>query len=970
LIRLALFRVGPAAHILAWTFHHLLLDEPAKSVVLNEVFQIYEALSRGDDLDLAPPPPCRDSMIKWLRKRDWAAAEMFWKEQLKGFRAPTPRVAAPAPDRTGKGSRPHTIRQSTLSPGQTERLRSLARRHGLTVGTLLQGAWAILLHRYSREEDVVFGIVRPCRRDPVEDPRSTVGLFTNILPVRLVLTPELRLIDGLRNLQAQAMEIRDHEHTSVAEIQRWSEVPPGQALFESLFSFQDPPWDTALRAQGGKWAQREFSTRRQPHFPLWIEISGGAELAVRIGHTQGHFTDLTDVTSEEILGHFLTVLESMAADLSQPVADVPLLTAPERQRLLVGWNATHAECLTDGGVVELFEAQVERTPNAVALVHGKEEVSYRELDNQANRVSRHLRSLAVGPDVPVGICLPPSVNRVAGLLGILKAGGACLPLDPANPRERLQFMLQDSGARVLLTVESLKSGLRFQSRNGDIVCLDQPRNRLSQAEPPALPRPNVSPGNLACILYAPVSTGAPKGVELCHRSLLNLVAWHQRTYGITAGDRVAHFADAGSDASFWELWPCLVAGARVHIVEDHVGRSAPALVEWINRQHITVALLPTGVAEETLAAGWPEGTPLRTLLTGGDRLHRPAPARLPFRWFNHYGTAETTLTATCARIAPGPPGSHGAVDSTLIGRPVANVQVFVLDRGFNPVPVGVPGELFIGGDNLARAYRNHPALTAERFVPHPFSDAPGARLYRTGDIVRWRPDGNLEFIRRADRQFNVHGRRVEPGEIESRLNQHPGVRESLVVTRDDGRNELVAYLLSRFQPAPTNKELSDFVRVTLPEYMVPSAFVFVEAWPLTPLGQVDHRALPVPDQPHRPRHRAFLAPRSQLEDTAARIWSEVLGRDRVGVHDNFFELGGHSLAAAHVVSRLKEALNVPLSVRSLFERPTVTELAREIERSMTRSGPQRASRITRVQRDAYRMRTPPAEIGANSSAPR
>ena len=957
LMRLALFCVRPAKYVLALTFHHLLLDGRAVVALLNEVFNLYEALCQGHELELPPPRPYRD-YIEWLRKRDWSAAESFWRKQLKGFAATTPLLGVRSTGPVADENPRHTVQQVSLSAVETAELRSVAAQSGLTVNTLLQGAWAVVLSRYSGEDDVLFGVIRACRHGSVEGVESIVGLLVNTLPMRVRVAEEMRAVDWLKELRARNLVLRDYEHTPLVEIQRWSDLPPGQPLFDSIFNFQDPSWDAALRAQGGRWEKREFAVRNQPQFPLWADIYGGPEMTLKIGYDQGR---IEGATVARMLGHFQSVLDGMVADLSQPVADLPLLTEAERRQLLVEWNATQADYPRQC-VPELFEAQVVRTPDAVALVHGKEEVSYRELDNQANRVSRHLRSLGVGPDVPVGICVHRSPAMIAGLLGILKAGGAYLPLDPAYPKERLHFMLQDSGAPVLLAQEPLQSRFKFQTANCKVVCLDLLRLAGGDAEiPPA--RPRLSSDNLAYIIYTSGSSGKPKGVELSHRGLVNLLAWHQRAYGVTPADRATQFAAVSFDASVWELWPYLTAGASVHIVDDELRASAPGLAQWLSDARITLSFVPTPVAEETFSVPWPAGVPLRALLTGGDQLHRRPGLKFPASLVNHYGPTENTVVTTFARVHP---AENAPTEAPPIGRPIANVQVYVLDPMLRPVPVGVPGELYIGGESLARGYRNNPALTGEKFIPNPFSATPGGRLYRTGDLVRRLADGNLQFLGRVDQQVKIRGYRIEPGEIEARLNQHPTVRECLVMARDqeNGPKQLVAYLILKQPTAPPSKELSDFLRTTLPDFMVPSAFVCLDAWPLTPNAKIDRRALPAPERSQRPLRRAYVAPRDQVEETVARLWSQLLGRPRVGVHDNFFELGGHSLLAAQAVARLKESFQIQMSIRTLFEKPTVADFAKEIDRLAARRAPQRGPGLARVSRESYRVGRPSVEGAA------
>jgi microcystin synthetase protein McyB len=951
LMRLALFRVGDATYLLAWTFHHLLLDGRAIVVLLTEVFQIYEVLLHLKEPELPSPRPYRE-YVEWLQQQDWSGAEAFWKRTLKGFTTPTPLVVARPGAGTNNGSVGHRVQQRVLNTAEAARLRSVAKNNGFTLNTLFQGAWALLLSRYCREEDVLFGVIRACRKSTVEGAESIVGLFINTLPMRVRVSPSLTVADWLKGLRAQWVAMRDYEHSPLPEVQRWSEVPLGTPLFESIFNFQDPAWDVALRAQGGLWAKRQFTIRNQPGFPLWADVYGGHEITLKIGYAPDRFDE---ATVARMLGHFAAILAGMANDLSQRIGDLPLLSEEEQRELLVDWNPTHSEYPRDKCVHELFETQVERTPAAIALASIKEDLTYWEFNRQANRVAHHLRSLGVTPDMPVGVCMERSVEMVVGLMGILKAGGAYVPLDPAYPPERIRFMVEDSGATVLLTQAGLCPRLKSQLPDREVLCIDELRQQSDDSRAAANPRSSVLPDHLAYIIYTSGSTGRPKGVEISHSSLVNLLTWHRRAYRITPGDRATQLAGFSFDASVWELWPYLTAGAGVRVADDETRASASQLVPWLNAHKITVSFLPTPLAEEALTQSWPPDSTLRLMLTGGDKLNRRPTKQLPFKLINHYGPTENTVVTTSAAVEP----AEGTIEvAPPIGCPIANSSVYVLDRLLRPVPVGVPGELFVGGDGLARGYRNNPALTAEKFVPHPFASEPGARLYKTGDLVRWSADGNLEFLGRRDHQVKIRGHRIEPGEIETMLNQHPSVRESLVIARDGarGQKQLVAYLIAKREPRPSFKELVDFLRAKLPDYMVPTAFVFLDAWPLTPNGKVDRRALPAPDQPRVQISGTFVAPRDRVESSVAEIWSEVLGHPRIGVHDNFFELGGHSLLGAQVISRLNSRFNVSVSIRGVFEKPTVAELACEVGRLLNKEESQRPSAIKPVGRESYRMK--------------
>jgi amino acid adenylation domain-containing protein len=524
----------------------------------------------------------------------------------------------------------------------------------------------------------------------------------------------------------------------------------------------------------------------------------------------------------------------------------------------------------------------------------------------------------------VGIFMERSPEMIVALLGVLKAGAAYVPLDPDYPAERLAFMINGTRAAMCLTQQ--RHLPNFPTVCAEIVCLDTD-GKIAAEEYVENPVTGVTPENPAYIIYTSGSTGTPKGVEIRHAGLTNLVKWHQRVYGPRSGDRATQLTSPAFDASVWETWPYLAAGASIHVPDEETRRSPSILLNWLARSAITICFLPTPLAEAILEEQLPTALALRFLLTGGDKLrHRPRRA-LPFRLVNHYGPTETTVVATCAPVESG----EGLSVSPPIGRPIDNSQVYIVDRSFNSVPVGVPGELCIAGDGLARGYLNHSDLTAEKFVPNPFSDRPGERLYRAGDLARRLSDGNIEFLGRIDHQVKVRGYRIEPGEIEAALRGHPQVSEAVVLAREDppGNKRLVGYVVSRERAGIG--DLRNFLSHKLPDYMVPSAFVFMESLPLTSNGKIDRGALPVPEQVRPELESAFVAPRTPTERALAKTWAEILKLERIGIGDNFFELGGHSLLATQVISRVRDAFEIELPLRSLFENPTVAGLAQRIE---------------------------------------
>jgi amino acid adenylation domain-containing protein len=563
-------------------------------------------------------------------------------------------------------------------------------------------------------------------------------------------------------------------------------------------------------------------------------------------------------------------------------------------------------------------------PDALAISAADDRLTYSELDVRASRLADRLHDLGIGPDVVVATCLPRSAAFVVATLAVLKAGAAYLPLDPSSPSERLAFMLSDAGPRAVIV-----------DRGADCPVPDGPWAELdirdAQIESVGEPRRHdvAKDEHLAYVIYTSGSTGQPKGVEVTHGSLANLAAWHQRTFGITAEDRAHFYASPAFDAAVWETWPYLAAGASIHLPPDDVRADPDALQSWMVAERITIGFVPTPVAERMLALAWPETTRLRVLLTGADTLHRHPPATLPFTLVNNYGPTECTVVTTSGVIGCSPLAD--ALPS--IGRPIDNVEILILDEARRPVAPGTDGELYVSGANVARGYRNHPELTAERFVPHP--TVPGARLYRTGDRARQLPDGSLAFLGRLDAQVKIRGYRVELDEVAAALGTHPGVDAASVVAREghDGERQLVAYVA----PAPgttlSREGLVATLRRSLPDYMVPSVYVTIPALPLTVNGKVDRAALPAPDADNTLRDPASVGPRTEVEAEVARILARLLAIDDVSVHDNFFLLGGHSLLGTQLIMRLRDAFGVELSLRTLFDSPTVAELSAAIERA-------------------------------------
>ncbi len=568
------------------------------------------------------------------------------------------------------------------------------------------------------------------------------------------------------------------------------------------------------------------------------------------------------------------------------------------------------------------------SPSAVAVSHGPRTLAYAELEKRSNQLAHFLRSVGVGSGDLVGVYLDRSFSMVVASLAIIKAGGAYLPLQPGLPRERLSYMLQDAQVPVVITRSAMAGDLA--AGRCRVVALDGEAEAIakqSSTAPPCV----LNDASLAYVIYTSGSTGQPKGVEVLHRGLANLVSWHLRAFEVTSADRASHLAALGFDAAVWELWPYLVAGATVHLASEGVRQHPQQLQNWLLEEKITIAFLPTPLAESLLLLEWPKHAALRILLTGADTLHHSPPASLPFNLVNNYGPTECTVVATSGHVWP---ASNSSGQPPSIGRPIDNTEIYILDEKMSELALGKPGELYIGGAGVARGYRNHPELTKQKFVSNPFSADPGDRLYRSGDRVRVLPSGELEFLGRIDQQVKIQGYRVEPNEIVNALDCHPDVQTSAVIARETqgGEKNFVAYVVLRENSKVTASGLREHVSKRLPHYMVPASFVHMEALPVTANGKVDRDALPPPDSSNRLPDEDLIAPPTLIEQRLAAILAQLLHVQHVGVKDNFFLLGGHSLLGTQLITRIKQAFGVDLTLLSLFDHPTLTEMSQEIEK--------------------------------------
>ncbi|WHZ21722.1 MAG: polyketide synthase module [Nitrospira sp.] len=933
LLRLRLIRTGATTYRITRSYHLILMDAWCFSVLMVDFFRFYEALVAGRPLAVPKPRPYRE-YIAWLQQQDMQEAEGFWREQLRGFTVPTP--VGVLRDRPAEWRGPDPVADAvvTLSEETTAALQAWATRHRVTLNTLVQGAWAWLLSRYSGETEVVFGVTVAGRPPGLAGVEDMVGLFINSLPLRVTVAGDRDVVSWLQELFAQNLRLRQYEYAPLVQIQSWSEVPRGRALFDSLLVFENLPVDSSLTNQNLPFRVCQEGDRTHTNYPLTVVIVPLKALELQLTYDR---RQCEEATIRRMLAQFQGVLEQLVAGPGRRLGEVTVLSAAEVREQTRTWNETGAAYPAEQSVAELFEAQVARTPAAVAVQGGAEALTYAELDARAAQVAGGLVAAGVGPDTVVAVLAARGVEWVTLLLGILKAGGGYLPLDPTHPPARWGQLLTQGHVRQVLTTEAERHRL-------EPLVAERPDLRVAtRASLPAgrYPRPprRTHPQQVGYVLFTSGSTGQPKGAVVSQQGMVNNVWGKLPVLGLTSRDVVAQTAGVGFDISVWQGLSALLCGGRVEILSDDVVQEPVRLLAEFARTGVTVAELVPSLLREVVAVEPAPALPaLRWLLPTGEavtpELCRAWLTRYPtVPLLNAYGPAECADDVAYYPLTRAPGAEETVVP---IGRPAANLELYVLNADLAPVPVGVTGELWIGGVGVGRGYLGEPGRTAAAFGPHPFSEQPGQRLYRTGDLGRYRADGTLEFLGRRDQQVKVRGVRIELGEIEARLREHPAIGQAVVVARAEpaGSKRLVGYLVTTAPVAVA--AVREFLGRRLPEYMVPAVYVVLDKLPLTPNGKVDRKALPAPEAGDLPRPVAYAPPATPTEARLATIWAELLGVAQVGRHDNFFELGGHSLLAVQLMSRVRKHFRTELALRDLFEASTVAGLADLIEESLTR----------------------------------
>lgn len=922
MLRATLLRVEDEEHVLVLMTHHIVSDGWSKGVMFRELAAFYNGAVRKEPVSLPELQIQYADFAAW--QKNWVKGALlqkqlaYWKRQLEGapglLELPTD---YPRPAVQGFSGATECY---AFPLELTQNLKAFSQREGMTLFMTLLAAFQVLLARYTNQEDIVVGTPIAGRGRAELEP--LIGDFVNMLAIRVDLSGNPSFRDVLRRVKEVALQAYDNQdlpfESLVEELEHGRDMSRAP-IFQTIFILETaPPAPPAMEGLKVRTVDYDPPTAKNDLILILADTPEGLKAKLE------YRTDLfTKASIDRFARHFQTLLQSILANPDGPILQLPIMPQQEKQQVLTAWNDTATGRPLERCIHQLFEAQCARTPNAVAVQFRDRQLTYRELNERANQLAHHLRKLGVAPDSRVGICVHRSPEMMVGLLGIMKAGGAYVPLDPTYPRERLEFMLEDGGAGVLVTEKNLLESL--SSQRAHVVCIDRDWAVIAQ-ESAANPESTATPENLSYVIFTSGSTGRPKGVQLQHRNVVNFIYSVQRLFSLGESDRYLGVASMSFDASVLDFYLPLSVGARLVIVDVETTRDGSALANTMANAGITAMHATPSTWRSLVDAGWPGDSKLK-IFSGGEALPWDLAELLLPRCsalWNLYGPTETAVYSAIHKVAK----SDGTV---LVGRPVDNTQIYILDSLLQPTPIGVPGEICIAGAGVARGYLNRPELTRERFIQDPFKQT-GARMYRTGDLGRFRPDGVIHCLGRVDHQVKLRGFRIELGEIESVLMQQAGVRQAVtdVRTSSSGDKRLVAYVV--FDQDGTSKvaELRAFVKTKLPDYMVPSSFIVLEKLPVSPSGKLNRRALPEPDDARPEMARAFVAPSTPVEEAVAQIFSEVLDVRQVGIHDDFFELGGHSLLATRVVSRLRDRFQIEMTPRFLFESPTVSGMSARI----------------------------------------
>ena len=908
LMRIFLMKLGETKYHLCWTYHHILVDGWSMPVLMGELLKAYELLSAGKQLPI-PAADRYEDYIRYIENRDADKGEDYWRNYLANVSEGTLLPFISATTERNKGIGIYSTHHLVLDAETTSRLSGYAQRHRITMNTLVQGVWAYLLYRYTGRTEVTYGVTVSGRPDNLPGVERAVGMYINTLPFRAQMN-ELQTVNlWLQAIQVEQLESREYQHIALNEIQRWAGIPGD--LFDSLLVYENYPSNPITTAS---LTLQVDNVRKEEHtnYPLGVAVMVAEEITV-------YFSYNTSLLNEEyieaIAGHFEQAILGMTSADNLLLKDIEILSVPEKQQLIHTFNATASAFPESNTIIDQFNAQVARTPNAPAFITDQVTMTYQELDQQAGRLANYLRDQGVGAETLVPLCLERSPEMVISIMAILKAGAAYVPIDPDYPQDRISFMLEDTAATIMISSSQCAGSLPADGLK--VIQPDIEWEQINKYD--TITQVALSPDNLAYVIYTSGSTGKPKGVLIEHRGVVSLALSQQHALYLTEGTRCLQFASFGFDASCYEVFNTLLSGGILILPKKEDLLSEDSVGAFVQRHDVEVVLLPPSyqhIVKDVLG-------PITTILSGGDALNRDDVRYIiatGVRVLNAYGPTENTVVTT---LTDQPIQEDNVV---VIGKPIANVQTYIRSENGQLCPVGVAGELCVGGVGVARGYLNRPELTAEKFIADPYSTQAGARLYRTGDLARFLPDGNIEYLGRIDDQVKVRGFRIELGEIESELQLCSLVNAAVVAVKPDlnGNSRLIGYIIPE---GDFDKEaIIAYLKGKLPEHMVPGILLPIDKIPLTPNGKVDRKALPEPDN-NALTTGNYVAPRNTLEENLALIWQDLLSISKVGVHDDFFELGGHSLLAMRVISALRKTLQAEIAVKTLFVNTTIAELA-------------------------------------------
>lgn len=919
LMRFKLLLTDPDSYVFIWTYHHILLDGWSMPLVMQDVFYNYECLLKNLPAENKKRRPFRD-YISWIRKQDNQSAEKFWRKRLIGFIEPTklPYESEIIEAFDDDPSETEIVFDETL----TQKISSFAAQNRITVNTVVQSAWALLLSIYSNSDDVLFGATVSGRPISIDGAEEMIGLFINTLPVRIRIDSQSSVSNWLREIQSRQIEMTDYEYSSLIDIHKWSEIPSSKSMFDSILVFENYPVSTLTQNSTSEIQIILPEVDESTNYPITLVAGLNERLLLRIVFDKSKYTLNT---IRRVLNHLKNLIIEFIDKGEVGLNKIQIMSGQEINQIVEGFNNCRLDVNYNQTIKTVFEKQVTISPNKTAVRFYEKELTYFELNSAANKLANYLINKGIGPEQYVGICLNRSIEMIVSILGIIKTGAAYVPLDPLLPKERIHFMVRDTEMQFLITSSNFVDQFEFE---GVEVVLTEVMDKLMENELEKNPAGEFFPENAAYVIYTSGSTGKPKGVLISHNGVINLSAIYEKDFSLDESSSILQFFSFGFDGSVADIFSALLSGAELQIINREDAYPGENLRNILEKNNINMILMPPSALKVLPNSGLNN---LKTVLSGGENFT----PEIFHRWgkrdkvINAYGPTESTVIATRYRL------TEKDINRKIIpiGKPVYNQQVYILDKYLNPVPIGVEGEIFIAGIGLSRGYLNQPSLTAEKFIPNPFSQKPGERIYRTGDVGRYLEDGNIEFVGRTDFQVKVRGFRIELGEIESVLSQYPAIKDVVVnaIKLNGGENFLVCYFIPQQKGEIKISELKKYLSGTLPLYMIPSFFVEMDEFPVNSSGKIDRKKLPVPGEENLVEKIEIIKPRNKIESEIADIWKDLLNRKNISVVENFFEAGGHSLLAIRLLGILQEKFNANLTLVDIFKGPTIEEIAINIQ---------------------------------------